>query len=72
LHFRAAEMRLRREHNSRAWLAWHVAALQRQNKLPAMRNLLVAEPDRKMKQQLAGLRSWVASRGGKINHVKKG
>jgi len=33
-HMRGAGGRLQREHRDRAWLAWHVEALHRQDKLP--------------------------------------
>lgn len=34
---------LRREHNDRAWLAWHVAALGRVKKMPKLDRLLRRE-----------------------------
>ncbi|MGE4339148.1 MAG: hypothetical protein AB7E55_24710 [Pigmentiphaga sp.] len=52
-----------REHNDRAWLAWHVAALQRADKLPKLKTLLHREksqaPQRKSwQEQLAIARQW--------------
>ena len=43
----AVAKRLRNEHNARAWLAWHIAALQRQKKLPPLKNLQMRERPRK-------------------------
>ena len=34
---------LRREHNERAWLAWHFAALSRAKKMPEARRLMVRD-----------------------------
>jgi hypothetical protein len=36
-----AAARLRREHNTTAWLAWHVEALARSKRLPKLKSLLV-------------------------------
>lgn len=48
-------MRFKREHNERAWLAWHIAALYRQEKLPPLRDLQRGEKKRIMpwQEQLA-------------------
>jgi hypothetical protein len=35
---RGAGKRIEREHQERAWLAWHVAALERQKTLPDFKN----------------------------------
>jgi hypothetical protein len=44
LAYQAREIRLRREHNDRAWLAWHIAALQRtQKRLPPITKLMFKE-----------------------------
>jgi hypothetical protein len=37
----AARRRLENEHNARAWHAWHVAALQRQKRLPRLDTLMI-------------------------------
>lgn len=60
-----ATNRLKREHNDRAWLAWHIEALARQKKLPKLKELLHSEKPsgRKMTpEQLESVtRSWLAS-----------
>lgn len=55
---------LRREHNDRAWLAWHIAALPKAKRLPSLQSLL-APPERKLQattwqQQHAVMQQWVA------------
>lgn len=37
-------VRLEREHNDRAWLAWHVAALPRAKKFPALKDMQTKQP----------------------------
>lgn len=39
--FRSAAHRADREHNDRAWLAWHIAALTRTKKMPKLQKLQV-------------------------------
>ena len=39
VHLAGAVDRLEREQSDRAWLAWHIAALQRTKKLPRLRDL---------------------------------
>jgi hypothetical protein len=34
---------MRREHNERAWAAWHVAALSRAKKIPKLETLLIKD-----------------------------
>lgn len=42
-----ATERLKREHDERAWLAWHTAALPRTKKFPPLKDLLIgAKPKR--------------------------
>lgn len=59
-----AASRLKREHNDRAWLAWHVAALGRLKKLPKLKDMMHGEKPRGRKmtpEQLeAATRSWLA------------
>lgn len=43
VHLAGAQLRQEREHNTAAWAAWHVAALQRTKKLPKLKTMLVAE-----------------------------
>jgi hypothetical protein len=67
----AARVRmLERGHNERAWLAWHMASLQRSKHLPALAKLQIKHPKPKRRQtwqeQLAIARQWVALGIGKI------
>ncbi len=41
-----AAVRIRNEHNARAWAVWHVAALGRAKTIPPLRRLLVQGPVR--------------------------
>ena len=43
LIFEGKAAQLRREHNERAWLAWHTAGLPRVKKFPALKKLTVRE-----------------------------
>lgn len=47
----AAVIRHGNEHNARAWLAWHVAALYRSKKLPALKTMLWREKKRRQTWQ---------------------
>lgn len=62
----AESNRLKREHNERAWLAWHIEALARQKKLPKLDTLMLVDkkpPRRQTPQELEAVtRSWLASR----------
>jgi hypothetical protein len=72
--FKASERRLAREHNERAWLAWHGAALGRSKKMPPLRDLLARTRGAERKgwqQQLAALQAWVVASGGTIVHRRK-
>lgn len=40
-----------REHNERAWLGWHIAALSRAKKLPDLRKLQARAPATPRQQQ---------------------
>ena len=69
LTFEAYNTLLKDEHNERAWLAWHMAALQRisAKKFPQLRSLLVTKPTKQtMEEQIEGLKHWVKASGGKI------
>jgi hypothetical protein len=58
-------MRLKREHNETAWLAWHVEALARSKRLPKLRELMGDEvkPGKRMspEQLEAVTRAWLES-----------
>jgi hypothetical protein len=43
LSFKAAALRRRRDHNDRAWLAFHIAAFQRVKKIPKLDKLMIKE-----------------------------
>lgn len=45
--FKAAEQRLKREHNDRAWQAWWTAAMPKMKKFPKLEKLLARELKRK-------------------------
>jgi hypothetical protein len=71
LRFDGASSRREREHNERAWLAWHTAALARPSKgrFPSLRSLQV-KPRRKpqtWQEQLEVARLWTVAMGGKIS-----
>ncbi|MBP2465901.1 hypothetical protein CN204_17665 [Sinorhizobium meliloti] len=63
--------RLKRQHNERAWLAWHIEALARQTRLPKLKTLLHGAPAGKRRMSPeeieAVARTWLASRQRK-NH----
>ena len=48
MHFDAKEIQFRREHNERAWIAWHTAALAKTGKrMPKLEKLLLREKSNK-------------------------
>ena len=62
-------LRLQREHNERAWAAWHIAAMSRAKKMPKLKELLQEDKKptgRRMtpEQIEAVTRSWLARRRG--------
>ena len=59
----ATARRLEREHNSQAWHTWHLAALQRQKRLPDLKKLLSGRTyqfRQNWKQQLEIMSKWAA------------
>lgn len=62
----ARERAMIREHNDRAWLAWHTAVLTRNQKITPLRTLLVRPKKVSWQDQLEGLKAWVVASGGKI------
>jgi len=38
-----AASRLRREHNTAAWLAWHIEGLARSKRMPKLKSLLMSD-----------------------------
>jgi hypothetical protein len=59
----------RRDHNQRAWLAWHIAALQRTKKLPKLASLFAKEKPRQQswQEQQMIMSSWAAAHNAKVN-----
>lgn len=59
-HFAGAAKRLAREHDDRAWLAWHTAALPLSKKFPELKQLQVRReaPRKTWQEQLAAVRGW--------------
>lgn len=58
------ETRLKREHNERVWLAWHIEALQRTKKLPKLKDMMsgasAAPRKQTVDEQVAIAMQWVA------------
>ena len=56
------------QHNEAAWHTWHIAGLQRSQRLPPLRKLMVKprHPQTDLDEQLEGLKRWVRATGGKI------
>jgi len=65
---KAKAAQLRREHNERAWLAYHTAYLPRAKKPPKLSKLQVREQPRRQTphEMLAAARQWTIFLGGKI------
>lgn len=59
-----------KEHNDRAWQAWHTAALGRTKKFSSLRSLMIKQsaPPRRvgMDEQIDSLVKWVRATGGKV------
>ncbi|CAI2936036.1 hypothetical protein [Aminobacter niigataensis] len=58
--------RLKREHNDRAWVVWHIEALSRQKKLPKLKDLLHDAPKKSkrrqtVEEQIAIAHRWTAA-----------
>ncbi len=65
----ATAKRFEREHNARAWLAWHIAAMQRMKKLPNFKNLMLkntSKPRQTWRQQLVIMSDWAAKHNARI------
>lgn len=61
--FDAQNKILMREHNERAWLAWHIAALPRSKKLPKLEKMLLRtgkKTRQTWQEDLAAMDRWVA------------
>lgn len=59
-HLDGASKRLAREHDARAWLAWHTAALPRAKKFPKLSDLQTKKPARQktLAEQQAIAMAW--------------
>lgn len=72
LTFEAANDRLRREHNDRAWTAWHTAGLGRTKTMPPLRSLFAKDAvPQTLQQQLKGLENFVRATGGRVIYKKR-
>lgn len=64
--FRGAAKRVKREHNERVWLAWHIAALSKAEKMPRLKDMLIETPvkrqDTASRNLEVSVRSWLANR----------
>ena len=72
--FEAQQDRLTREHNDRAWLAYHVAVLVRNKTVTPLRRLQAKPRNRKPQtpqQQIEIAKLWVAALGGKVIDKRK-
>jgi hypothetical protein len=58
----------RRDHNQRAWLAWHIAALQRAKKLPRLKSMLAREKPRiqSWQEQVNIMQKWAMAHNAKL------
>ena len=69
LRLDGARLRIEREHNERAWLAWHVAALSRVPRMPPLRKLQVQSRRKRAQhwtEQLAQVKAWAAAADIKV------
>lgn len=61
-YLEGARIRLKREQEERAWLAWHIAALPLSKKFPKLEDMLGRKRRRKSPEQMeAELRGWLAA-----------
>jgi hypothetical protein len=65
LEVEAYQIRLAREHNERAWLAYYTAMLSKTNKRITLQSLL-ARSRTTLDTQLISLARWVKATGGKV------
>jgi len=70
----ATAKRLEREHNALAWHTWHIAALQRQKKMPELKKLLSGRTDQSRqswRQQLDIMSKWAAEHNEFVRRQKE-
>jgi Uri superfamily endonuclease len=64
LIFEGAVKRLEREHNERAWLAWHIAYLPRTKKPVKLKDLLTGKREKRqqtVEEQVSIAMRWTAA-----------
>lgn len=68
-----AAARLRREHNTAAWLAWHIEGLARSKRLPKLNSLLMGDgkprPAQTWQEQYAIALMWQSVISEGSNHA---
>ena len=62
----ASASRLKREHNDRAWMVWHIEALSRAKKLPKLKDLTHGATQKQtrrqtVEEQIAIAHRWTAA-----------
>jgi hypothetical protein len=64
----------RRDYNYRAWLAWHIVALQRTKKLPKLKSLYAREKPRPQswQEQSMIMQSWAAAHNEQLRRKADG
>ena len=57
-----------KEHNEWAWIAWHIASMQRAKKIPPLSKLQIRKTmvPKTMEEQIEGLKNWVIASGGTV------
>jgi Uri superfamily endonuclease len=68
LHFKGASQRFEREHNERAWLAWHIAYLPRTKKPVKLNDMLSGKREKRqqtVEEQVSIAMRWTAALAGK-------
>jgi hypothetical protein len=66
----AARHRLENEHNGRAWLAWHIAVLPKQRRMPRLDSLMIKRrraQQQTWQEQMTIFRMIAAAHGGNRN-----
>lgn len=57
-----------RDQNARAWMVWHIAALQRAKKLPKLKTMMVKEKPRvqSWQEQQMIMQSWATAHNARL------
>lgn len=70
LIFSGKSAQLTREHNERAWLAWHTAGLPRYKTFPALRKLLIRDRTPQSADKMQAIaKQWIVQVGGKVEYL---